>query len=356
MDSINIDIAGVNRILIVMDEIRPYVEMEKVLKPGVGVTDRVKFGPEALAQMTVQKYDVVIIRTSVLNLLCKVPFVEQIQEHCFFVPNIILLVDKSEMEHEHIQYLLQRSHIYTALAYPFTSQKEWEMFVIEVKSAIKASKLEHSKKKREVIHPPFPAVGLAISTGGPKTIYDVFSRLPKDFYPPIFMVQHGPIWILNDYVEKVKERYGLNIQIAKNGQMVAPKTIYIAPDGLNMVIDKSLYTIRLIDSERECFVKPSADPMFRSIARCYGQFCVAVVMTGLGGDGSKGCMHIQSVGGTILVEDPKTAIAPSMPRTLIETVKNHTIYNSKDIAAAMVANANNLHDKLKLASKIYVPK
>jgi chemotaxis response regulator CheB len=72
-------------------------------------------------------------------------------------------------------------------------------------------------------------------------------------------------------------------------------------------------------------------------------------MTGMGNDGSKGCLHIETAGGTILVEDPRTAVAPSMPRELIKIVKNHTVYDSKEMGKAIVKAANSITEKLQKA-------
>lgn len=66
------------------------------------------------------------------------------------------------------------------------------------------------------------------------------------------------------------------------------------------------------------FVRPAADPLFQSAAHAYGGRCIGVVLTGLGRDGCEGSRAIRDAGGTLFVEDPDLAMAPSMPRSVIE--------------------------------------
>jgi two-component system chemotaxis response regulator CheB len=116
-----------------------------------------------------------------------------------------------------------------------------------------------------------------------------------------------------------------------------------------MVIDEKTMLIKLLDSEKECFVKPSADPLFRSIARAFGSYSMGVIMTGMGEDGSKGALHIQAAGGKLLVENPQTAIAPSMPRSAIKLLKRYKIYAPKDIGQAISDDAATLKMELELS-------
>ena len=64
--------------------------------------------------------------------------------------------------------------------------------------------------------------------------------------------------------------------------------------------------------------RPAADLLFRSGAQAFGPYGIGVVLTGMGRDGAAGAVDIQEAGGTVLVQDPETAVAPGMPRSVIE--------------------------------------
>jgi two-component system chemotaxis response regulator CheB len=340
-----------NKILIIAENVSDFVYLERLItNPNYSIS-RAKFNNDALALMVKTEFDLVIILSKSDYLLGKDSFIERMREYVHYYPSIVVLLEDIDSQRKRSVANAQGVDYCLMMAkddYTLKSIKD------TVATALESYEQRKSKNQnyyylvqKDYIRPKFPGIGIAISTGGPKTIYDIFSNIPTDFIPPIFIVQHGPQWVLDDYVVKFKERFGLTAVIAKNNQFIQQNTIYIAPDGFNMVIDKSSFSLKLLDSEKECFVKPSADPLFRSIARIFGQYSVGVVMTGMGGDGSKGCMHIRSAGGMILVEDPKTAIAPSMPRTLIEIVPDYAMYNSKFIGKAIVEISNSIIRRLE---------
>jgi len=341
-----------NKILIVTNEIENYVKIERALKDKIKTIQRAKFGNDALINMSLTVYDLIVVYGDGEALLSEDSFAHKIKEYVQYDPPIIVLLQ--EKDSRYIKAISSIPDVDYCLTLDITQPIVVELFQDSVLTAIELNRKRNENKTNSIYRKTtpvfkFPGIGLAISTGGPKTIYDVFEKIPPNFIPPIFVVQHGPEWIVEDYVIKCKERFGLNAVIAKDNQSIKENMIYFAPDKLNMVLDKRSFTIKLLDSEKECFVKPSADPLFRSIARTFGQFSIGVVMTGMGNDGSKGCLHIEAAGGTVLAEDPRTAIAASMPRELIAIVKNHTVHNSKEIGQAIVKAANHISEKLQQA-------
>lgn len=182
----------------------------------------------------------------------------------------------------------------------------------------KSSYQESSVITSEVI-PNTVAVAIAASTGGPPTVLQVLKGLDPKANTTIFIVQHGPAWMLESFAQKLNEETGFTVRIATNLMPTQPGFVYIAPGELHMRVDKTTYRILLDDGPKENFVRPAADPLFRSVAEAYGKFSVGVVLTGLGRDGTQGITHIHSVKGSIIVQDPETAIASSMPSSAISS-------------------------------------
>jgi two-component system chemotaxis response regulator CheB len=308
--------------------------------------------------MTLVVFDLIIIHnifeitltlTHKANLPNDIDFIfQKMKEHIHYTPMVILLFD-DEMSRIRATQTSDLKDVNRCFVLPINEL----MFMKAVDGIITHSKKESASPSSTTMTalPKFVGIGFAISTGGPKTIFDVIAKIPRDFEPPIFIVQHGPNWLLEDYVDKFQTRYRKASMLAKNGQIIQPNTIYVAPDKLHMVINKDDFTLRLIDTEKECFVKPSADPLFRSIARAFGQYSLGVVMTGLGSDGTKGSLHIEAAGGAILVEDPKTAIAQSMPNALIKSGCNAIVLKANMMGEAIIKTALKITAALNKAKK-----
>jgi len=66
--------------------------------------------------------------------------------------------------------------------------------------------------------------------------------------------------------------------------------------------------------ENSC--RPAVDVLFRSVADCYGSHTLAVILTGMGQDGLRGCEAIRESGGTIFIQDEGSSVVWGMPGAL----------------------------------------
>ena len=106
----------------------------------------------------------------------------------------------------------------------------------------------------------------------------------------------------------------------------------IAPGDYHLIIDEKTTRIKLDDGPKENFVRPAADPLFRSIVKSFGKYSIGVVLTGLGRDGATGIAQVNSIGGKIIIQDPKTAVADSMPNSAIKMDVDSIICSPDKIA------------------------
>jgi two-component system, chemotaxis family, protein-glutamate methylesterase/glutaminase len=164
----------------------------------------------------------------------------------------------------------------------------------------------------------FYCVGIAASTGGPGTLVKFFSSLGVIKNAVFLIVLHGPEWFLKSFVTSLQEITKIKVHLGKNGIEIQPGNIYIAPGNFHMVLKDNSSVLELIDTPPENFVKPSADPLFKSIASSFGNKSIGMVFTGMGKDGAYGAGYIQAASGKVFVQDPKTAVLPSMPEAVIK--------------------------------------
>ena len=96
----------------------------------------------------------------------------------------------------------------------------------------------------------------------------------------------------------------------------------------------------------EHFLRPAADPLFRSGAESFGPHFLGIVLTGLGRDGTQGAQLVADMGGKILIQDPKTAIAPFMPKSAIQSGVKHQIITLEGIRQAIEDDVSKLSKSL----------
>jgi two-component system chemotaxis response regulator CheB len=71
--------------------------------------------------------------------------------------------------------------------------------------------------------------------------------------------------------------------------------------------------LQLHQGEPENSCRPAVDVLFRSVAEVYRGNALAVILTGMGNDGLRGCETIRKAGGQILVQDEASSVVWSMP-------------------------------------------
>jgi two-component system chemotaxis response regulator CheB len=166
-------------------------------------------------------------------------------------------------------------------------------------------------------NPGFTAVCIASSTGGCAALMSLLGSMPATPDAAFFITQHGPGKMLSRFAMTLQEYTPMPVRYAEDMMAVRPGEVYLAPGDLHMAIKESSRRIQLLDTPKENYVRPSADPLFRSAARAFGSRCIVVILTGLGRDGALGASSIASSGGIVLAQDPGSAAAPYMPRTVI---------------------------------------
>lgn len=202
------------------------------------------------------------------------------------------------------------------------------------------------------ILPPFVGVVVAASTGGPPALTALFRSLPRQCAAAFFVVQHGPAWMLDMFALQLQRDTGFEFLLAREGMVPETSYAYLAPGDRHMCVQASPLALRLNAGAPENFVRPAADPLFRSASQAFGRFCVAAVLTGMGRDGAQGVIEIKSGNGVSLAQDPETAMAPSMPRTVIAARLADKILPLTELGAAIAGEVARLSAELKFESRI----
>ena len=108
-------------------------------------------------------------------------------------------------------------------------------------------------------------------------------------------------------------------------------TLYIAPPDYHLLIENDK-TFSLDASEKINFSRPSIDVSFESASQVFKENLVCLLLSGANSDGTKGLQKVNEKGGSVIIQDPSTAIVPFMPEYAIENVANDAILDPKEMA------------------------
>ncbi len=158
-------------------------------------------------------------------------------------------------------------------------------------------------------------LAIGVSTGGPNALADFLPSIPKDFPVPIVLVQHMPPVFTKCLADRLSLKCELPVHEGVAGAVLKAGEIWIAPGDFHMVVVKKGMTIELAmnQDERENSCRPAVDVLFRSVAKVYGKHSLAVILTGMGQDGLRGCEVIREIGGQVVVQDEATSVVWGMP-------------------------------------------
>jgi two-component system chemotaxis response regulator CheB len=154
------------------------------------------------------------------------------------------------------------------------------------------------------------------STGGPQALNTMMSRIgPLVDAVPVLITQHMPpmfTTILADHLARSAERPAHE---AADGEPIHPGTIYLAPGGRHMRVAQhgGAAVIALDDGPLVNFCRPAVDPLFASAAGFFGSGALAVILTGMGTDGTLGAGDIAAAGGSVIAQDEATSVVWGMP-------------------------------------------
>ncbi|HRD68052.1 MAG TPA: chemotaxis response regulator protein-glutamate methylesterase [Candidatus Competibacter sp.] len=158
-------------------------------------------------------------------------------------------------------------------------------------------------------------VAIGVSTGGPNALAALLPRLPATFPVPILIVQHMPPIFTRLLAERLATQSTLAVAEGTAGEILQPGQVRVAPGGSHMVLKRqgTQVYLQLHQGEPENSCRPAVDVLFRSVADVYRGNSLAVILTGMGSDGLRGCEVIRQAGGQILVQDEASSVVWGMP-------------------------------------------
>lgn len=179
---------------------------------------------------------------------------------------------------------------------------------------------EAPSSKRQTAHAPERpclVVGIGASSGGQGALEQLFAAVPADCGLSFVVVMHIPPDGPSFLAEMLGRYTTMDVVTAEEGMGLAPNRVHVIPAGRELAVSGG--RLRLEEPGKGSRAHHPVDRLFRSLAAELKEHAIAVLLSGAGTDGAEGMMAVRAAGGTSIVQEPRLAINPSMPRSAIAT-------------------------------------
>lgn len=187
---------------------------------------------------------------------------------------------------------------------------------------------------------PPKLVAIGISTGGPRALRIMLPSLPSDFPLPILISQHIPKEFSSSLISSLQDICKIRIKEATVDEELAPSIVYISPGDKNMGVymdSKGKIRIKFYpDTEHKFIYTPCVNYLFETIDNVLVDKAVAIVMTGMGNDGTNGMISLYKHGNLCIAQDRESSTVFGMPRSVIENKAVHVVLSLYDIAEFLI--------------------
>lgn len=181
----------------------------------------------------------------------------------------------------------------------------------------------------------YEVVAIGSSTGGPPALQKLLSQMPGTLPFAVLIAQHMPAGFTRTFAERLNRMFPFEVREASDGEVVLPNQVLVAPGGTNMITVqvRDQVVVRLKTPATEEKYIPSVNAMLHSVARVYGSRALAVILTGMGNDGSAGVRKVKEAGGAVLAESEDSSVVFGMPREAIATGVVDKVVNLEQMAS-----------------------
>jgi two-component system CheB/CheR fusion protein len=178
-------------------------------------------------------------------------------------------------------------------------------------------------------HTPCFVVGIGASAGGHEPLEHIFTTIPADCNLSLVVIMHIPAEGPSLLPDLIRRYTSMEVLTAEEGMPLRENAVHVIPPGVMLAVKGGRF--RLDPSEGLTRTHHPINHFFSSLVADYGKHAIAVVLSGFGLDGSEGVKRVKEGGGIVLVQEPETAINPSMPRNAIATGAADMILPAEDI-------------------------
>jgi len=180
---------------------------------------------------------------------------------------------------------------------------------------------------------------IGASTGGPRALEIVLSGLPANFPWPVLVAQHMPAAFTRAFAERLDQCCALNVVEAASALPIEPGRVYIGKGGADTLLASRAGKLTILPAPEnsQYLWHPSVELLGRSVLQHYDPAkTTAVLLTGMGHDGSDAFTEIKQRGGRTIAESEDSAVVYGMPAELVRKGGASLVLDVERVAAQLI--------------------
>ena len=208
------------------------------------------------------------------------------------------------------------------------TKKALSPYTLENKVPKRSNRIDHREK----------LVLIGTSTGGPRALQQVITKLPIDLDAPVVVVQHMPAGFTKSLADRLNSLSDISVKEAEHHERLQKGHVYIAPGGFHVRLYEKMGRLYVsLDSDAPVGGhRPAVNVLFSSACKLKNYQKVAVIMTGMGSDGTNGIVDLKEAGSTVVIaEAEESCIVYGMPKAAVLTKKVDEVVHLESIGLAI---------------------
>jgi two-component system CheB/CheR fusion protein len=177
-------------------------------------------------------------------------------------------------------------------------------------------------------------IALGASSGGIDALSEFFDYTLPDAVSYIITTHLYPKY-KSELSHIIQRRSKLKVVTVETDMKIEPNMVYVMPENKTMTI-KDGYLV-LTPRDLSIKINMAIDIFFKSLAEDTIYNKIAIILSGMGEDGTEGIKALSNNGGYIIAQTPSSAGKSSMPSSVIDSGFVDKILEPKDMPPVIIA-------------------
>ena len=193
-----------------------------------------------------------------------------------------------------------------------------------------------AKRRKPQSRATIRLLAIGASTGGPVAIQRVLANLPANYPYPVLVAVHMPGEFSVSFAERLDTICPIEVKLAVDADPLLPGRVLIAPGGMQTLVETRAGRLRVrVEAGSNELYKPSIDLMFGSAAQSLEDAVHALILTGMGADGTEGARQLKQKGAVVWSQDRATSVVYGMPYSVVKAGMTDRVMPLDEIGPAL---------------------